>query len=505
MNSTDTFENLELIKLENISKRFGTMQVLDNVSFCLHKGEIMALAGHNGAGKSVLCKIMGGFIPSDSGQIFFENKEALLHSPRDAYEKGYYVIPQEITISKQLSVSDNIFIGRNDYSSKAGLVHDESNNQKARLLMKEYFNVDIDPKTKAGTLDSVTQRLIQIVRCLDAGAKVIVFDETTAGLAQHERIELFKIIRDLAKRGIGIIFISHIISEMMELTDTVTILRAGKLITVAKTSELTSEALIDLIVGKHVTINQVDKATPSSDVIYSVTNVTTKNNSLRNISFDLKKGEIVGIYGLRNQGQALLMETIFGAYNLIKSGEIRYKNKKISIKSPVDSLKNGIVYLPNRGEKTVFKQKSILENFILLKQNFHKSSFILNQKNDQSFATEMVKDYNVRGISSFKDKIHQLSGGNIQKVLVSRCMSIDPDLLIVYEPTEGIDIGSKEEIKETLLQKARLGTSIIIVTSEIDDIIEVCNRAIILRNGQITNEVDACEENRNLIIELSVG
>jgi ribose transport system ATP-binding protein len=505
MYSTDTFANPELLKLKCVSKRFGAMQALDDVSFCLHKGEIMALAGHNGAGKSVLCKIMGGFIPADSGQIFFENVETHLRSPRDAYEKGYYIIPQEITISKQLSIADNIFIGRNHYSSKAGLVNDESNNQKARKLMKEYFNVDIDPQTKAGTLDSVTQRLIQIVRCLDAGAKVIVFDETTAGLAQHERIELFKIIRDLAKRGIGIIFISHIISEMMELTDSVTILRAGKLIDVVKTRDLTSESLIDLIVGKHVSINQVEKAKPSEDIIYSVNNLTTENNSLRNITFDLKKGEIVGIYGLRNQGQALLMESIFGAYNLLKSGEITFKNKKISVKSPIDSLKNGIVYLPNRGEKSVFKEKSILENIILLKQNFRKSNFIINKKKDHSLASELVKSYNVLRISSIKDKLHQLSGGNIQKVLVSRCMSINPDLLFVYEPTEGIDIGAKEEIKEILLQKARLGTSIIIVTSEIDDIIQICNRAIILRNGQITDEVEASQENRNLIINLSVG
>lgn len=494
-----------LIRVENISKHFGGVKALQDVSFTLHKGEIMALAGHNGAGKSVLCKIMGGIFKPDQGRILFEEKEVRLESPKDAQGIGYYVVPQELSISKQLSVADNIFIGRDEFASGlGGGINKKFICEESKKLLKDYFDIDVNPSVPAGELDTVTQRLIQVVRCLSAGAKIIVFDETTAGLAHHERYILFKHINLLAAKGIGIIFISHIISEMMEICDNVTILRGGKLIGVEKVENLTPASLIEMIAGKHVNVNAWEKITPSKEKVYSVNNLSTKNRKLSDISFDVKKGEIIGIYGLRDQGQTLLLDTLFGAYKK-ETGEFELEGKKLNINSPVDALKNGIVYLPNRGMKTVFRNKSIIENLIVETSNFSNKSWFVKEKNEKQFTDDVVKTYGVRGYSSIDNKLSSLSGGNMQKVLIARAMMMDPKVIMFNEPTEGIDIGAKEEVKQLILKASKQGKGIILVTTEIEDIIEMCHRVIIIRDKKLRSIIDANQENKNLIIEESIG
>ena len=253
-----------LIKAEGICKQFGAVKALEDVSFTLRRGEIMGLAGHNGAGKSVLIKIMGGVYQPDRGRIWFNGEEVKLHSPRDAQERGYYIVPQELTVARQLSVADNIFIGRDEFASKySGIVNKKYIYEKAAQLLREFFNIDVDPTVPVGELDTVTQRLIQVVRCLSAGAKVIVFDETTAGLSQRERDKLFQHIRILAEKGIGIIFISHILSEIMEMCDRVTVLREGKVIGIEEVQNLTIPKLIEMIAGREVRTNTCEKVFPA--------------------------------------------------------------------------------------------------------------------------------------------------------------------------------------------------------------------------------------------------
>lgn len=494
-----------LIRVENISKHFGGINALQDVSFALHEGEIMALAGHNGAGKSVLVKVMGGMYKPDQGRILFYEKEVKFKSPKDAQERGYYVVPQELTIAKQLSVADNIFIGRDEFASKiGGVINKKYIYEESRRLLNEYFHIEVDPMIQASELDTVTQRLIQVVRCLSAGAKVIVFDETTAGLSHAERNILFQHIKLLASKGIGIIFISHIISEMMEICDNITILRDGKLIGVEKMEGLTAGRIIEMIVGKEIMVNESKKATLPDEIVFSVKNLSSKNNSLSNISFDVRKGEIIGIYGLRDQGQTLLMETIFGAYQK-GIGELELFGKKIDIKTPVDALKNGIVYLPNRGTKTVFSTKSIIENLIVETTNFLDKSWFVKEKYEEQFCNDAVKKFRVRGYSSLKSNLKSLSGGNMQKVLIARAMTLNPNVLMFMEPTEGIDIGAKEEVKQLIRQAAGQGKGIIIVTTEIDDIIEICHRVIIIRERKLRCILDSSEEKRSLIIEESTG
>ena len=239
-------------------------------------------------------------------------------------------------------------------------------------------------------------------------------------------------------------------------------------------------------------------------MILSVEGLSTKNKRLSNISFQIKKGEIVGIYGLRDQGQTLLLETIFGAYKRT-TGEIKLEGKKVKIKSPVDALRQGIVYVPNRGIKTVFPFKSVVENLILQFSNFKESGIFIRERTEKLFVEEIVRKFTVRGYLSIDEKLSSLSGGNMQKVLIARAMILRPKLLMLIEPTEGIDIGAKQEVKELILQAAKEGTAVIIVTSEIDDIIELCNRVIVIRDGKIRNIMEANEENRRAIIEESIA
>lgn len=492
-----------LVRAQGISKKFGTVDALIDVDFTLRRGEIMGLAGHNGAGKSVLIKTMGGIYRPDNGKIFFEEQEAKLSSARDAQARGYFVVPQELNLARQLSVADNIFLGREGYAKKyTGFINQRFIEQKAHQLLLEYFQVDVDPALPVEQLDTVTQRLVQVVRCLAGGAKVIVLDETTAGLAQQERDLLFSNMRLLAEKGIGMVFVSHMISEMLGICDQITALSAGRLTGVDSVQNLDSDKLISMIIGKEFAPEAIEKSLCDSDVLFRVEGLCSKNHKVSDISFDLKKGEILGIYGLRDQGQTLLMETIYGA-SPKGSGEVLMRNRKLSIQSPSDSIQNGMTYLPERGRKTVFYSKSIAENFAVQLCNFKDKSHRVKLKKERKAAAQAVKKFGVRGFSSLDNKITSLSGGNMQKVLIARTMALNPKVFMLVEPTQGIDIGSKEEVKQLLLEMARQGTGIIIATAEIDDIIGICNRAIIIKDGKLKAVHDAEECNRVKILEES--
>jgi ABC-type sugar transport system ATPase subunit len=490
-----------LVRVEGISKRFGAIHALQDVSLTLRKGEILGLAGHNGAGKSVLTKILGGIHKPDEGKIFFEEEEVKLTSTKDAQDRGFFVVPQELSLARQLSVADNIFIGRKEFSSKyIRLINKRYINEESERLIKEFFNISLDASKPAGDFDVVTQRIIQIVRCLRAGAKVIVFDETTAGLSQVERATLFKHIKSLSQKGIGSIFITHMISEILEMCDTVTALRSGKVIGTEAVENLSHANIIEMIVGTHFSGESSEKSSPLDKKLFSVKNLTSKHGEISDISFDLRGGEILGIFGLRDQGQTALLEAIYGSLKK-KSGEMELEGQTINVKSPIDALRHGIAYLPERGPKTVFSSKSILENLNVQEMNFSSKKYKYYQSQDHRSMNQMLAKFNVRGHSSLSDKITNLSGGNRQKILLARIMMLNPKVLMLVEPTQGIDIGAKEEIRQLILETAKQGQSVIIVTAEIDDIIGVCNRVLIIKQGKIQSVLDANEENREKILE----
>lgn len=500
-NSSD----IELIRAEGICKHFGAINALEKVDFLLHKGEILGLAGHNGAGKSVLIKVIGGIIKYDSGKIFYESKEMNIRHIKDARDWGYYVVPQELNLARNLSVAENIFIGRDEFSRKAfGIVNTKYIIDESKKLLKQFFDIDIDPNVAAGDLDTVTQRIIQVVRCLRNGAKVIVFDETTAGLTIKERDTLFVHIKTLAEKGLGIIFVSHMISEMIEICDTVTTLRSGENVGTYPMSELDENRLVELIVGREHTNPDYEKTEPGEEVILSIKNATSDNGLLKNISFDVRKSEILGIYGLRNQGQGLLMDAIYGVYNKCNV-DITLNSKKLKIKTSTDSVRSGISFLPERGFKTVFIDKTIIDNMVVQISAFKDKKLFVNKTKEKEFAENQAKKYFIRGYSTLSNNLNSLSGGNMQKVLIARTMVMNPQILIMVEPTQGIDIGAKEEVKKLILQSAQEGKAVIIVTSEIDDIIDICNRTLIIREGKLQASYKADKKNKAAIVRCCSG
>jgi ABC-type sugar transport system ATPase subunit len=495
----------ELIRIEGVSKHFGVTKALQKVDFSLHKGEVMGLAGHNGAGKSVLIKIMGGIYKPDSGRVFYGDSEIKVHSINDAQEWGLFVVPQELNLARKLSVAENIFLGRREFAkNRLGVVNRKFINDESKRLLKHYFDLDIDPRTPTGDLDTVTQRIVQVVRCLRDGAKVVIFDETTAGLALHERDTLFGHIKALTGKGLGIIFVSHMISEMLNLCDTVTTLRSGRVVGTNPIGELDENKLVELIVGKEHKKIDYEKTAPSEEILFSVKNASAANGNLKDISFDVRKGEILGIYGLRNQGQGLLMDIIYGAYKK-STVEVAVDGKPIRFRSPTDSVRNGVSFLPERGYKTVFKNKSIVGNMIVQTSSFKDKRRFVNKAQEKEYCQCQVGKYCICGYSSLDSELTCLSGGNMQKVLLARTMAMEPKLLMLVEPTQGIDIGAKEEVKKLILQMAKEGSSVIVVTSEIDDIIEICNRTIIIREGRLKAIFNSDEANKSEIVKSSVS
>lgn len=499
---TDRQADMELVRVENIRKTFGETEVLHGVSLCLHSGEIMGLAGHNGAGKSVLIKIMGGIHKPTEGKIFYEGREVRLQSTKEACQAGFFIVPQELNLARQLSVAENIFIGRKEFVKKKGLVNRRFIHSESKRLLKEYFDIDIDPSMPVGDIDTVMQRLVQVVRCLNGGAKVIVFDETTAGLARHERDILFRHMKILAQKGLGIIFISHMIPEMLEICDTVTALRGGELVGTQPIENLNHNKIVEMIVGQEFVNSNFKKQKPGEEVLLSVKDLHSDNGVLDHISFDVKKGEILGVYGLRNQGQNLMLDMIYGAYKR-GSALIEIDGRKVQIRTPGQAVANGLTLLPERGPRTVFYEKSIVENLAVQFTNVKSRSRFVNKKAELLLAEDAVKKFHVRGHSSLNKKLTSLSGGNMQKVLIARSMLVEPEVLMFVEPTQGIDIGAKEEVKALLLEAAKQGKGVIIITAEIDDIIDICNRAVIIKEGRIKAVIEAAEENRERIIEES--
>lgn len=491
-------ERKELINATGICKSFGVVEALKDVDFVIHAGEILGLAGHNGAGKSVFLKTICGMYRPDRGVIQYEGKAEVFASVKEAQEWGICLVPQELTLATGLSVMENVFIGRKEFSQR-GLVNRKYIVKETRRLFKEYFDIDIDPAAETGKLDPVMQRIVQVVRCLQDGAKVIIFDETTAGLARNEKEILFEHFKALAAKGLGIIFVTHMLDEIFKVCERVVVFRGGKKVGSYDIAELTEEGLIEHIVGEKIGVTSFQKSHSSEEVILSVSNINTINGSIFNVSFDLHKGEIIGIYGLQNQGQSLLLDSLFGMYEYAKK-DIKLDGRTLKTKRPFDSVRNGISFLPERGRKTNFDDKSIVENMLVQYSRFQDKNILIDCKKELAKAQEQVERFTLRGYASLTQRLDSLSGGNRQKVLIARTMVNDPRVMMFIEPTQGIDIGAKTEVKRLLLDAAKRGCGIIIVTAEIDDIIEICNRVLVIRNGRIIDTLDATEENRMGII-----
>lgn len=480
-----------VLRMEHISKSFPGVKALDNVSLCIRPGTVHALMGENGAGKSTLMKCAFGLYHADAGSIYVEDKEVQFENAREAMDNGIAMIHQELHPIKTRNVMENIWIGRIPYKRMAGIhfVDEKTMYNQTKQLFEE-LGIDINPRIMVGELSVSHCQLLEIARAVSYHAKVIIMDEPTSSLTETEAELLFKIIRSLLQKQVAVIYISHKIEEILEIADEVTIMRDGQLVGCWPVKELTMDTIVNRMVGR-----QMNQRFPAKEHILGEEHLVVQNytalhpHSFRNISFSLRKGEILGIGGLVGAQRTELMEAIFGL-RPIASGKIFIDKKEIRIKSPQDAIKNGIALLTEERRATgIIPMLSVLENIVISNQTAHtalyRKGLFLNEKKRKEDAAKYIDSLSIK-TPSLKQQIMYLSGGNQQKALLGRWLLIEPDILILDEPTRGIDVGAKYEIYCLMEEMAKAGKCVIMISSEMPELMGMSDRILVMCEGHLS-------------------
>lgn len=477
-----------ILKMTGIEKRFKGVYALKNFNFSLKEGEILALIGENGAGKSTLMKILSGIYEKDSGTIEYFGKQLEVNSPKEAEEKGISIVHQELNLMNHLTVAQNIFIGHEPLNS-IGLIDDNLMIKKAKSIFKG-MNVDINPSDKIGSLTVGKQQLVEIAKSLIHNSKILILDEPTAALTEAETKELFRIIKDLQLTGVSIVYISHRLEELFIISDRITVIRDGEYIDTKLTKETNKDEIVNLMVGRVIyeTPKTESKVPQDAKEILRVENLTVQG-IVKDISFSLKEGEILGFAGLMGAGRTEIARAIFGA-DKFDSGKIFVNGKQVYIKSPVDAIKNGIGYLSeDRKRYGLALGLSVSDNMMM--GNYNKfSHFLMVQKKDiNKTAKEEVKSLNIK-TPSINQLVKNLSGGNQQKVVIANWLIKECKILIFDEPTRGIDVGARSEIYSLMERLVSMGKSIIMISSDLVEVLRMSDRILIMSEGKKTGELD---------------
>ena len=494
--------NNTILKMTNINKQFSGVHALKGVDFNLRKGEVHALIGENGAGKSTLMKILTGIYKADSGEIFVFNDKCDFNSVKDSQEKGIAIIHQELNLIPDLTVAQNIFLGR-EINGLMGFINDRKMNEEAKKILK-FVGAEINPYDKVSNLTIGKQQMVEIAKAISFDSKILILDEPTATLTDGEVKELFRIMVELKQKGIAMIYISHRMNEIEVISDRVTVLRDGEYIATGDTNSLTKEKIIKMMVGREITgeIKENKDRKAFSEVSLEVNNLEGENK-FRNISFKLHKGEILGFCGLMGAGRTELARGICGADKL-KYGEIFVNGEKVNFKKPYDAVKKGICYLSeDRKRFCLLLEKSVAENTVLSSlENYIKHGFI-NDKKIISDAKEQNQRLKTK-TTNINEKIKNLSGGNQQKVIIARWLLKNSDIFIFDEPTRGIDIGAKSDIYSLIKKLAEQNKSVIVISSEFNEIKNLADRVLVMSEGEITKELNIHEITQENIIKYSM-
>ena len=486
-----------ILTMKGIDKSFPGVHALKEVNLELKKGEVHALMGENGAGKSTLMKVLTGIYAKDKGTITFEGKEVEFKSPKEAQTAGIVIVHQELNMMNHLTVAQNIFIGRESMNGK--MINDRKMNVEAQKLF-DLLNIDIDPRDTMGRLTVGRQQMCEIAKAISTDAKVIVFDEPTAALTDAEITELFKIIDDLRKKNIGIVYISHRMDEIKRITDRVTVMRDGEYVGTIVTKDSTKDDIINMMVGRVVYEDPKEHSNvpPNAPVVLSVKNLNA-GKMVRNVSFDLHKGEILGFSGLMGAGRTETARALFGA-DKKDSGKVYINGKKVDIKSPQDAVNAGIGYLSeDRKRFGVNVEKTVAENTTMASlENFTNGLFI-DKKKEKEVTRKYVEALKTK-TPSIEQKVKNLSGGNQQKVVIAKWLTRDCDILIFDEPTRGIDVGAKSEIYALMNELVKDGKSIIMISSELTEVLRMSDRVIIMCEGRKTGELSIEEASQEKIM-----
>lgn len=494
--------NNYILELSNISKSFSGVKVLNDVNLKIKKGEVHALLGENGAGKSTLMKILMGLYRFDKGSIVFKGKKVHIDSPSNAHNLGITMIHQELTQIPQMTIAENIFLGREyTYKSLPFLKRKEIYNETRLLLDK--FGIHFSPNTKMSQLSVAQMQMIEIIKAISYNSSIIIMDEPTSALSEEEANRLFKTIKELKRKGVSIIYISHRLEEIFELADRVTVLRDGNYIGTENIENIDKEKLISMMVGRELTNMFPKEEAEIKDTILQIKNFT-KNGVFNDININVRKGEILGIYGLVGAGRSEVMRAVFGI-DKYDSGEIFIDGKKIEIKSPKDAIKNGLALVPeDRKDLGLILCRSIKENVSLSSIKSFVSYGLLNIKKEKVQCKEMVVKLSVK-MNTLDQNVQFLSGGNQQKVVLAKWLLTNPKVLILDEPTRGIDVGAKAEIHYMMSQLAKRGIAIIMISSELPEILGVSDRIVVMSHGKNRGEFVRGNVTQESILRCALG
>ncbi len=490
-----------LLQMEGICKSFPGVKALDNVSLTVHRGTVHALMGENGAGKSTLMKCLFGMYNKDKGHIYLEGKEIDFKSSKEALDNGVAMVHQELNQALKRSVMDNLWLGR--YPTIGGIAVNEKKMYNDTMAVFEELDINVDPHRIMSTMPVSQRQMVEIAKPVSYNSKVIVFDEPTSSLNEEEVEHLFKIINMLRDRGVGIIYISHKMAEIKRISDYITIMRDGQWIATERAADLEMADIIRLMVGRELTNQFPPKTNVPGDVYLEVQHVTGMYNQLRDVSFVARRGEIVGMAGLDSSGRTETLESIFGLRTR-KDGIISLDGQPCFNRSPKESIKNGFALLTEERRATgIFGCLSIRDNTVISSLKRHlRFGLYLNEKSQRE-DTQYYIDAMHTKTPTQETKIRSLSGGNQQKVIIGRWLLTDPEVLLLDEPTRGIDVGAKYEIYQLIIDLANKGKTVIMVSSEMPELLGVCDRIVVMSGGRVAGEVDARNTTQEEIMTLA--
>ncbi|MBN2898729.1 MAG: ribose ABC transporter ATP-binding protein RbsA [Clostridia bacterium] len=488
-----------VLRMEKISKEFPGVKALDQVDLNVYESKVMALLGENGAGKSTLMKILSGVYQKTEGELYLLGERLEVTGPKDAMEKGIAIIHQELNLVEELSIGENIFMGR--APKKLGRIDWHTLYSEAEVLLKK-LNLDLNPKTLVKGLSIGHKQMVEIAKALSFDARIIIMDEPTDALTDTETESLFKVIRELRDQGKSIVYISHRLPEIFEICDDITVLRDGQFIGEASVASINEDKLIEMMVGRKLEEQYPYLKQDSSETIFEIKQL--ENAFVRDITFELRKGEILGVAGLMGAGRTELAKSIYGAIRNT-SAEMYLEGESLNIKSEADALREGIAYVSEDRKKDGLVLGMSVKNNMSLSSLKKYSRGIQVSKRAEKEMVEGYRDSMSIKTPSIDQKVKNLSGGNQQKVSIGKALSCEPKVLILDEPTRGVDVGAKKEIYELMNAFKEKGMAILMISSEIPEILGVCDRVMVMHEGRIAGILDRKDATQEKIMRLAIG
>lgn len=489
------------IEMRGIDKSFGSNQVLKQAGFTLESGEVHALMGENGAGKSTLMKILTGVYTKDAGTVLVDGKEVNYKNPQEAEKAGIVFIYQELNVMFDLTVEENLFMGK-EIHGRFGICDKKAMQKKAQEALN-ILGVNISPKTVMAELSVGQQQMVEICKALMADAKVIIMDEPTAALTQSETVALFKVIESLRKKGVSMVYISHRMEEIFELCDRITVLRDGSYIGVKNIPETNMNEIVKMMIGREIGERYPSRNVKIGKEVLKVKELTRKG-TFHDVNFSVRAGEVLGVSGLMGAGRTEIMQAIFGNLSY-ESGTIEIDGKEVKISNPRQAMEHGIGFITeDRKTEGLMLDKSIRENISLCNLRRISKSSVISREAEKNMVAEAIKDLHIKCFGSYHE-CNNLSGGNQQKVVLAKWILTNPKILILDEPTRGVDIGAKKEIYSIINKLAAQGVAIIMVSSELPEVLGMSDNIMVVREGEVRGIISYGEANQERVMTLATG